>query len=216
MYISAKLESVQIYLEGYMAGVREQKKLETRKAIQAAAVKLFAEKSFEKTSIEDIAKQAGIGKTTVYGYYSNKNDLFIDYCDEELEQAFASLQATESSEKLLCNRLVEFFMIKFSFVTKNREFGRKMLRAMVFPCEINEKAKIHHQRYFNILEGFFIKAQGKGEIAKKHEVFNLSVHFYSLYLGLLAGWYTGYLNTLQETEEAMNTLFIQAIEGIKR
>ncbi|MEE4254086.1 MAG: TetR/AcrR family transcriptional regulator [Desulfuromusa sp.] len=198
-----------------MAGIRERKKSETRKAIQAAAVKLFAEKSFEKTSIEDIAKEAGIGKTTVYGYFSNKNDIFIDYCDEELDQAFASLQTTESNEKTLRNRLVDFFMIKFSFVIKDQEFGRQMLRAMVFPSEINEKAKIHDQRYFDILEGFFINAREKGEIAQSHELFTLSVHFYSLYLGLLAGWYTGYLNTLQEAEEAMKSLFAQAIEGIK-
>jgi len=198
-----------------MAGVREQKKMETRKAIQAAAVKLFAEKSFERTSIEDIANEAGIGKTTVYGYFSNKDDIFIDYCDEELGQAFARLQTVESSEQLLGDRLVDFFMIKFSFVTKNREFGRQMLRAMVFPCEVNEKAKIHDQRYFDILESFFTTAQDKGEIGQKHEMFTLSVHFYSLYLGLLAGWYTGYLNTLQEAEEAMKTLFTQVIEGIK-
>ena len=61
-----------------MIGLREQKKLETRRAIQAAAVKLFAENSFEKTSIEDIASAAGIGKTTVYGYFATKNDIFIN------------------------------------------------------------------------------------------------------------------------------------------
>ena len=198
-----------------MAGVREQKKSATRKAIQTAAVKLFTEKGFEQTSIEDIAKEAGIGKTTVYGYFSNKNDIFIDYCDEELDHAFTSLQTTESSEKPLCERLVDFFMIKFSFVTQNREFGRQMLRAMIFPCEVNDKAKIHDQRYFDILEGFLLNAQEKGEIAQRREVFTLSVHFFSLYLGLLAGWYTGYLSTLQEAEEAMKTLFSQAIEGIK-
>ena len=198
-----------------MAGIREQKKLETRRAIQAAAVKLFAEYSFEKTSIEDIAKEAGIGKTTVYGYFSTKNDIFINYCDEELDQAFARLQATDCDDKPLLDLLVDFFMIKFTFVTKNREFGRQMLREMVFPSEVNEKAKVHDQRYFDILEGFFIKAQNKNEISKEHDLFNLSVHFFSLYLGLLAGWYTGYLASVPETREAMCTLFNQAIRGIE-
>ena len=197
-----------------MAGIREQKKLETKRAIQTAAVKLFAENSFEKTSIEDIAKEAGIGKTTVYGYFATKNDIFINYCDDELDQAFAQLQATDCADKPLLDLLVDFFMIKFSFVTKNREFGRQMLREMVFPSEVNEKAKVHDQRYFDILEGFFIKAQAKEEISKEHDLFNLSVHFFSLYLGLLAGWYTGYLDSVLETEEAMRTLFSQALGGI--
>lgn len=197
-----------------MAGIREQKKLETKQAIQNAAVKLFAEKSFEKTSIEDIASEAGIGKTTVYGYFATKNEIFISYCDEELDHAFAQLQATDSAEKSLLDLLVDFFMIKFTFVTKNREFGRQMLREMVFPGEINEKAKVHDQRYFDIMEGYFKIAQERGEISSEHELFNLSVHFFSLYLGLLAGWYTGYLNSLSEVEEGMRTLFSQAIGGI--
>lgn len=199
-----------------MAGIREQKKLETKQAIQNAAVKLFAEKSFEKTSIEDIASEAGIGKTTVYGYFATKNEIFISYCDEELDHAFAQLQATDSAEKSLLDLLVDFFMIKFTFVTKNREFGRQMLREMVFPGEINEKAKVHDQRYFDIMEGYFKIAQERGEISSEHELFNLSVHFFSLYLGLLAGWYTGYLNSLSEVEEGMRTLFSQAIGGIAK
>lgn len=198
-----------------MVGIREQKKQETRRAIQSAAVKLFAEKSFENTSIEDIANEAGIGKTTVYGYFTTKIDIFVNYCDEELDQAFTKLQATDRYEKPLLDLLVNFFMIKFTFVTKNREFGRQMLREMVFPSESNDKAKVHDQRYFDILEDFFRTAQDRGEISTKHELFNLTVHFFSLYLGLLAGWYTGYLDSLADAEEAMSTLFSQAIKGIE-
>ncbi|NOQ41666.1 MAG: TetR family transcriptional regulator [Desulfuromusa sp.] len=197
-----------------MAGLREQKKLETKRAIQDAAVKLFAEKSFEKTSIEDIASEAGIGKTTVYGYFATKNDIFINYCDEELDHAFAQLQATNNAEKSLLDLLVDFFMIKFTFVIKNREFGRQMLREMVFPSEVNDKAMVHDQRYFDIMEGYFITAQERGEISREHELFHLSVHFFSLYLGLLAGWYTGYIDSLPEAEDGMRTLFSQAMEGI--
>ena len=198
-----------------MVGIRELKKQETRKAILDAAVKLFAEKGFEQTSIEDIATEAGVGKTTIYGYFSNKNDIFINYCDEELDHAFAQLQKTDISEMALHDLLVDFFMLKFTFITRNREFGRQMLRAMVFPCEVNEKAKVHDQRYFDIIEGYLRAAQEKGEISAEHKLFDLSVHFFSLYLGLLAGWYTGYLNSVEEVEAAMSTLFKQAIGGIK-
>jgi AcrR family transcriptional regulator len=197
-----------------MTGLREKRKQETRKAIQDAAVKLFTEKSFEKTSIEDIAKEAGIGKTTVYGYFSTKEEIFINYCDDELDQAFANLQSNDCSEKRLLDRLVDFFMLKFTFITKNREFGRQLLREMVFPSTINEKAKAHDQRYFDRLENLFSCAQKNREIPMDQDLFFLSVHFFSLYLGVLAGWYTGYLNNLEEAEEGMRKLFNQALEGV--
>ena len=51
---------------------REEKKNE----IFRAASQVFFSKGFEKTKIEDIAKQAGIGKGTVYEYFESKLQLF--------------------------------------------------------------------------------------------------------------------------------------------
>lgn len=197
-----------------MAGLREQKKAKTRKAIIDSAVQLFSSKGFEKTSIEDIATLAGIGKATVYTYFAGKRDIFLNYCDDELDEAFADLKTMEREGGGLLDQLVEFFMLKFKFVTQNREFGRQMLREMVFPKEGSEKAREHDGRYFEFLEDLFRAAQARGELAASHDLFFLSVHFFSLYLGVLAGWYGGYVETTEEVEDGMRCLFRQVIEGI--
>ncbi|WP_303721626.1 TetR/AcrR family transcriptional regulator [Malonomonas rubra] len=199
-----------------MAGLREQKKAETRKAIITAAIQLFSEKGFDKTSIEDIARVAGIGKATVYTYFSAKSDIFMYYCDDELEEAFSNLKKTRHENVSLLDQLIEFFLLKFNFVTHNHEFGRQLLQEMVFPREVNEKAKEHNQRYFDFLEELFLAAQQRGVLADNQDLFLLSVHFYSLYLGVLAGWYGGYAETTEEIESAMRTLFSQVLEGVAR
>lgn len=197
-----------------MAGLREQKKAETRRAIIESAVQLFSEKGFEKTSIEDIAKNANIGKGTVYTYFAAKSDIFLTYCDDELDEAFADLKKPKQEGVFLLDQLIEFFMLKFTFVTRNREFGRQLLREMLFPKVVNERAKEHDQRYFDVLEVLFTNAQKRGEIAANQDLFLLSVHFFSLYLGSLAGWYGGYVDNVQDVENAMRNLFRQVIEGI--
>ena len=197
-----------------MAGIREHRKAETRRAITEAAVRLFSDKGFDRTSIEDIARAAGIGKTTVYGYFATKDEIFLAYCDDELEESFASLQRDNLKQLSLIDQLVDFFMLKFRFMTQNHEFGRQLLREMVFPKEINEKAKEHDQRYFDMLESFFLAAIERGEIKPQQDMFLLSVHFFSLYLGALAGWYTGYVASHDEVEVAMRALFLQTLEGI--
>ncbi len=197
-----------------MAGIREHKKAETRRAITAAAVELFSEKGYEKTSIEDIARVAKIGKATVYTYFSTKDEIFLSYCDEELEDSFAQFKAPFFADGKLIDQLLEFFMIKFRFISDNREFGRQLLREMVFPKVVNERAKEHDQRYFDILENIFTAAQRRGELADEPDMFYLSVHFFSIYLGVLAGWYTGYVVSLAEVEEALRALFTQAIDGV--
>lgn len=196
-----------------MAGVRELKKAETRRAITLASVALFSSKGYEKTSIEDIARTAGIGKATIYTYFSTKDEIFLAYCDEELEDSFAQFHTPELTGGKLIDHLLEFFMIKFKFITHNREFGRQLLREMIFPRKINSKVKEHDQRYFDILQIIFCAAQKRGELPADLDMFHTSVHFYSLYLGALAGWYTGYVEKIEQVEEALRILFSQAIDG---
>jgi AcrR family transcriptional regulator len=50
--------------------------------IRNASFKLFAKLSYSKTTVSDIASEAGIGKGTVYLYYKNKEDILSDIFDE--------------------------------------------------------------------------------------------------------------------------------------
>lgn len=51
---------------------------EQRKAqILAAASKVFAAKGFERATIADIAKAAGIAEGSIYNYFKNKGDLLV-------------------------------------------------------------------------------------------------------------------------------------------
>jgi len=198
-----------------MAGIRELKKAETRRAIIQSAVQLFTDKGYDKTSIEDIASKAGIGKATVYTYFSNKNEIFQTYCDDELEEAFANLKQPHPEGVSLYEQLIEFFMLKFTYVTENREFGRQLLREMLFPKQEDKKAREHNQRYFDYLDELFSLAQQRGELSGRHDHFYLTAHFYSLYIGALTGWYCGYVSTYEEVESSLRTLFTQVLEGIR-
>ena len=44
-------------------------------SIASLALRLFAENGYEQTSMEDIAREAGIGRKSLYRYFSSKADL---------------------------------------------------------------------------------------------------------------------------------------------
>lgn len=197
-----------------MAGIREQKKKETRQAIMDAAIHLFGDRGYERTSIEDLAAAAGIGKTTIYGYFSAKQEIFQAFCDEEVESSFNVLQDSVDPDSPLLEQLVTLFMLQFRFVTENREFGRHLLREMAFPKEKSDSSLEHTQRYLDTLENLLERAREKGQIKSDALLPTASASFYMLYLGCLSGWYGGYMTDQQAVEDSMGRLFQLVLEGI--
>lgn len=60
-----------------IVGVREQKKAATRKALQAAALRMFEEYGYDATTVRDIAAAAGVTERTFFRYFPSKEDLVL-------------------------------------------------------------------------------------------------------------------------------------------
>ncbi|MDN5562898.1 MAG: TetR/AcrR family transcriptional regulator [Luteococcus sp.] len=69
---------------------RSARKVETRRRIIQAASELFAEQGYTGTSMDQIAKSAGVSKGTIFYNYKNKADLF-----EHLISEFAAAIADQ-------------------------------------------------------------------------------------------------------------------------
>ena len=91
-------------------GLRERKKRRTRAAIQGEALRLFLEKGFEATTVEEIAAAAEISPSTFFNYFPSKEDVvWQDDLDPLILAAFNRQPAGVTPVAALRNAMVEVF-----------------------------------------------------------------------------------------------------------
>ncbi|MFJ6380506.1 TetR/AcrR family transcriptional regulator [Kitasatospora sp. NPDC092039] len=63
-------------------GLRELKKQQTRELLSDTAMGLFAERGFDRVTVVEVARAAGVSPNTVFNYFPTKEDLFFDRQEE--------------------------------------------------------------------------------------------------------------------------------------
>ncbi len=89
------------------------KKPRTDETIQRVAALLFQRFGFEKTSMEEIAREAHKSKRSVYNYFRNKEDLFSKMASEEIEHIRETLQTVVADEsQRVLTRLRQYLLLR--------------------------------------------------------------------------------------------------------
>jgi AcrR family transcriptional regulator len=76
--------------------VPEYKELARKKIIKAAYT-LFEEKGYHSTSMDDIAKEVGVSKASLYSYFKSKEAILIVTVDQALTEPFLNIFKNQSS-----------------------------------------------------------------------------------------------------------------------
>ena len=99
---------------------RERKKLETRQALEEAALRLFAAKGYEQTTVEDIAEAADVAVRTFFRYFSSKQHvLFGDVVTDRVGRLRTEL-ATRPREETPVESIIAV-MDLLDFATEEEE-----------------------------------------------------------------------------------------------
>ncbi|EGB96673.2 TetR/AcrR family transcriptional regulator [Pseudomonas juntendi] len=99
-----------------MSGLRERQMELRRQAISEAAIELFRDQGYAQTSIDQIAKLAGVSSPTVFKYYPSKQEILLGLLQEADQRAVLDLREVmhqfEDPVDLLCH--LESLLISYS------------------------------------------------------------------------------------------------------
>jgi len=93
---------------------KQLKKLNKRKVIAKSTCDLFISKGFVNISISEIAKVAGIGKGTIYEYFSNKEDIVFELMSCLQEDYDPKLKASLQNSKTIKEKVKHLFSLYLS------------------------------------------------------------------------------------------------------
>lgn len=77
---------------------RESSQNRRRDSILEAASQVFASRDYAEVSIDDVAKQAGVARGTIYNYYGSKDQLYRQLLAQRLGELLTRLQEVLASE----------------------------------------------------------------------------------------------------------------------
>ncbi|MFD5317762.1 TetR/AcrR family transcriptional regulator [Streptomyces sp. NPDC127098] len=95
-------------MSGEGPSLRERRRVETRRLIQSHALRLFAERGFDDTTVNDVARASGVSTMTVYRHFPTKEDLVLHGRYDHLVAAgVAARPAGEPQVRRIGRALVE-------------------------------------------------------------------------------------------------------------
>jgi AcrR family transcriptional regulator len=107
---------------------RDRKKRETRARILREARRLFADKGFEATTVDEISEAADVSRGTLFNYFQGKSSLLAEMADE-MEERFEHLLERECRRKVSTQeRLNGFFRYSAEAIERTRELTRALMR----------------------------------------------------------------------------------------
>lgn len=137
---------------------------DAREAIVVAALPLFAQFGFKKTSIDDIAARAHVGKGTVYLHFASKEELFAEIVHRVSDQLLRTLKSAVEQAPTPETKLWSFVKVRVEEVAiLSRRYGLSDDAALEIIPMVEELRKEFLDREVDLLERILVEAKDSGK-----------------------------------------------------
>ncbi|PBB04784.1 TetR/AcrR family transcriptional regulator [Salimicrobium humidisoli] len=155
-------------------------------SIMQAAIKLFAKKGFTSTSVQEIAKNAGISKGAFYLHFSSKDELLFALFDYYYNQMKAKVEAC-ANEPDPREKFISQLAVMFKEIASHRDFITMQIREQTIPFNEDIETFTSRMRYesYQFYQNHILDIYGKKAEEFSFEISIVSEGMYKAYLELI-------------------------------
>ncbi len=111
--------------------------------IMQAALKIFSRKGYSPAAVDELAREAGIAKGTLYLYFQDKEDLFFSTIMYVFDNLFSLMKSNINENANPLEILENLAFYQLQFFSQNRDFFG------IFQTVLNENLLCIHKKMFN-------------------------------------------------------------------
>lgn len=136
----------------------------TKRKIFETSMKLFAEKGYDATSIEEITATVGVAKGTLYYHFSSKEEIFNFLIEEGIKLLQNSIYIKTSKYTNYIDKIKAIVLIEIKIVQKYENLITILLSQFYGKESRNQKCQMHVYEYIEQIEQIVREGINKGEI----------------------------------------------------
>jgi AcrR family transcriptional regulator len=189
----------------------------TRELILRAALKLFADRGYAATSVQDIVAAVKVTKPALYYYFGSKAGLYQALVDFAHDERFRLMQKAAEWSDTLEDKLVEISHALFEFLRNNRELMRiAFATAFAAPGELPSEIRYLDKcsRNFEFIHTLIKRGQAARELDRRFDSKELAFGIYGqLNIYVMAHLLMPDCKLNRQTAERIVELFLAGAAG---
>ena len=145
---------------------RERRQVQTRERLMRCALRLFAERGFADTSIEDITEAADVGKGTFFNYFPTKEHVLDAFGKSRVAKVEAALDEARSGKLSVVQAMRQLPHSSALETPMTPKLMRSNLVAALLNDSVRRNMTDNQARGRNLLGQLIAIGQKRGEIRK--------------------------------------------------
>jgi AcrR family transcriptional regulator len=167
---------------------RERRSAEIRERLFRAALKLFAEKGFTETTVEDITNAADVGKGTFFNYFPSKEHILIAFSEMQLSKLQGAVDNLRQNKEPMPSFLRTLSVRMTEEPARAPDVVRAILLANLSSSSVRRIMRENHARAHGLLTQLVQVGQDRGEFRSDLPASELAHVFRQTVFGTLLMW----------------------------